>query len=84
MKHAIYGKMRFNNGEVITWLQFIDDTLDRKAAEQEAVRIVTAQHKGMGIASVWTINGPSTTTTRSEAMLPVGCLTNDGKLVACP
>ncbi len=52
MKHAIYGKLHFQNGVVINWLRFIDKPLDIKAAEQEAIRLVIAEHKGDGIKSV--------------------------------
>ena len=45
--HGIYGKIRLKNGLVISWLQFVDGRMARADAEVEAVRIVSAQHKGV-------------------------------------
>ena len=51
MKHAIYGTLTFSNGLTISWLIFISQTFSLANAKQEAIRIVIAQHKGMGIVS---------------------------------
>jgi hypothetical protein len=55
MKHAIYGKLTFNNGLTINWLRFIPHSFTLADAKQEAIRIVLSQHKGMGITSISTV-----------------------------
>lgn len=39
MKRPIYGKVTLKNGLTLKWLRFAE-------SEAEAIRIVTAQHKG--------------------------------------
>ncbi len=46
-KHAIYGKTELENGLVITWLEFIDESLTREQAEAEAIRIKSALWQGV-------------------------------------
>ena len=54
MKHAIYGTITFASGLVIHWLRFIPQTFTLTDAKPEAMRIVLAQHKGMGIVAIAT------------------------------
>jgi hypothetical protein len=56
MKHAIYGTITFASGLVVSWLRFIDreEFTTISLAKAEAMRIVLAQHKGMGIVAVAT------------------------------
>lgn len=57
MKHAIYGKIELQNGLTLPWLLFIDESLTRKEAEAEAIRIKAEWWKG-AVVRCWVTDKP--------------------------
>ena len=46
-KQTVYGKIELENGTIMDWLLFIDASLPRDQAEQEAIRIKSFWWKGV-------------------------------------
>lgn len=57
-KHAIYGKIELGNGQISSWLMFIDGCLSLDAAKAEAIRIKCAWWKGC-VRRCWTVPDPT-------------------------
>jgi hypothetical protein len=49
---AVSGSVALQNGLVLDWLRFVDAALSIEAARDEAIAIVTGQHKGT-VARCW-------------------------------